>query len=149
MKTKAILTTVALLGLSALAFQTCSAQAPTGSITNLIVGTTNVLWDVSLVPQLQHVDLEIESISHGNTNQVEVLFDDPFTQDAKGKLAGSGTNTSLSIDGSNPTDLSYLTKGSLSGTKGVAHLVFAANGSGVALVGGLFRNVSASANLPV
>src|SRR5215813_3148429 len=119
MKTKVILTTIALFGLSALTIQICSAQAPTGSITNVIAGTTNVLWDVSLVPQLQHIDLDIVSISHGDTNEVEILFDDPFTQDAKGKLAGTGT-TSIDVGGDSSTGLSYQTKGSLSGTKGVA-----------------------------
>ena len=130
MKRNLILTTITLLGLSALTVQTCSAQAPTGSITNFITGTSNVLWDVSLVEQLQHIDLDIESISHsGNTNQVEILFDDLFTQDARGKLAGAGT-TSVVIGGENPQDLSYQTKGSLSGAKGVTHLTFSAKLSG-------------------
>ena len=149
MKKKLILTTIALFGLSALTVQTCSAQAPTGSITNFITGTSNVLWDVSLVQQLQHIDLDIESVSHnGNTNQVEILFDDPFTQDARGKLAGTGT-TLVDIVGESSTNLSYQTKGSLSGTKGVAHLTFAAKVAGVAFVQGLFRNVSASGNYQV
>jgi hypothetical protein len=149
MKTKVILTTIGLFSLSALTIQTCSAQAPTGSITNFISGTTNVLWDVSLVPQLQQVDLDIESISHGNTNEVEILFDDPFTQDSKGKLAGTG-NTSIEIDGgSSQSGLSYQTKGLLSGTKGVTHLTFAAKVTGLAFVGGLFRNLSASGQYQV
>ncbi len=148
MNTKVTLATIAMVGLSALTLQTCSAQAPTGSITNLIVGTSNVLWDLSLVQQLQHIDLEIESISHGNTNQVEILFDDPFTQDAKGKLAGTGT-TSVDIDGGSSSGLSYLTTGLLSGTKGVARLAFSGKVTGLAFVGGLFRNVSASGNYQV
>jgi len=148
MKTKVILTTIALFGLSALTIQTCSAQAPTGSITNVITGTTNVLWDVSLVQQLQHIDLDIVSISHGNTNEDEILFDDPFTQDAKGKLAGTGT-TSVEIAGGSSSGLSYQTTGLLSGTKGVARLTFSAKITGLAFVGGLFRNVSASGQYQV
>ncbi len=148
MNTKVILTTIALFGWSALTIQTCSAQAPTGSITNFIAGTTNVLWDVSLVQELQHIDLDIESISHGNTNEVQILFDDPFTQDAKGKLAGTGT-TSIDINGGSSSGLTYQTKGSLSGIKGVAHLTFAAKVTGLAFVGGQFRNVSASGNYQV
>ena len=148
MKTKIVLTTIALFGLSALTIQTCSAQAPTGSITNVITGTSNVLWDVSLVQQLQHIDLDIKSVSHGDTNEVEILFDDPFTQNAKGKLAGTGT-TSIEVEGDSTSGLTYLTKGSLSGTKGVAHLVFSAKVTGVAFVEGASRNVSASGNAQI
>src|SRR5258706_8860797 len=98
MKTRTIQTAIAILGLSILTAQISSAQAPTGSITNLIIGSSNVLWDFSLVQPLQHIDMDIESISHGGgTSQVEIIFDDPYTQDAKGKLAGAGT-TSVAIN---------------------------------------------------
>src|SRR5579859_3679200 len=93
MKTlKPLLLSISIIGLTTFVSQVSSAQ-PTGSLTNQITGSTNVLWDFGqLTNELQNIELNIQSGSHGQTNEVDVTFAAPYTQNGKGKLAGSGTN---------------------------------------------------------
>ena len=152
MKRATILTAIAILGLAAATVQTSSAQAPTGSLTNLISGSTNVLWDFSLIDPLQHIDWNIEQASHGGgSNEVEIIFDDPYTADAKGKLSGAGTTSVAIITQQDDTtnNMTYQTKGSVSGTKGVGHLTFSAKIAGQATLQQKLRNVSAAGTYTV
>jgi hypothetical protein len=167
MKRKAILTALAIIGLAALAFQTSSAQAPTGSITNVINDSTNILWDFSLLSGLQQINMDIVTGSHGKTNDVQVSFADPFIQDAKGKFVGAGTNpvtimrlqvittntmvnnTNIMVSTTNildhtTNDMAVLTKGSASGADRIDRFTFTAKATGEAMLQGQLRKVSAS-----
>jgi hypothetical protein len=141
MKTlKPLLTTISILSLAVLSTQVSPAQ-PTNPITKLIVGPMNVLWDFSqLTNNLQSEDWTIEKVSGGQTNGAEVAFDAPFAQDAKGKLFGSGpTTVDLNPDLSAPQPITfpgnYVTKGSVTSSKGVARVTLSITVSGRAVLG--------------
>ncbi|SPE50493.1 exported hypothetical protein [Verrucomicrobia bacterium] len=141
MKTKKpVLGTISIVSLAALAAQISSAQ-PAGSITNQITGSTNVLWDFSqLTGELQTITLNVVKVSRGQTNGTEVSFTDSFTQDGRGKLAGSGiTLVTLIPDVTQPEtntfDAKYVTRGSVTSSKGVARLTFSVTLSGRTVVG--------------
>jgi hypothetical protein len=106
------LTTALLLGL-ALAGASSFAQAPTGSLTNLIVGGTNSLWDMSVFEGLQNPTVSLGMKSKQATNywncllgqanpatpvpgtnlELHVSFSGPYVQDGQGRLSGKGTNS--------------------------------------------------------
>jgi hypothetical protein len=154
--TKPILTAI-IAGAVAIAAQAGFAQ-PSGSITNVFTGPTNVLWDFSTVTNpLQNVNIKIHKVSNGQTNtQVEIQYAAPITQDGRGKLSGAGTNEvtlTTEDDQGNPTNTTfagkYISKGSVNGTKGVAHLAFTTSVKGNADLKGATRRVAASANYNV
>jgi hypothetical protein len=132
---KSILITTSTLGLALFAAQPGSAQ-PTGSITNPITGAANALWDCSrLTNELQDIELDIRKVSKGGTNGVDIAFADPFTQNGAGKLAGAGTTSVVLIPDitepqTNAFQGTYGTKGSITSSKGVAHLVLSVKVSG-------------------
>lgn len=150
---KIILASIVLIALTSLTVATSQAQ-PTGSITNLITGATNVIWDLSqLTNELQNLHLDITGKSHGSTNHVEVLYADPFTQDGKGKLAGQGsTSVELILEEPSPATNNfpgtYISKGSLTSSKGVTRAVFNSKVAGSTTFPGDSQPtaVSASAN---
>jgi hypothetical protein len=105
---RAVLTSVFLLGLALSSFalpkpqpfpgwpDSGLAQAPTGSITNRIVGFTNAVWDVSLFQGTQVQGLQnLTVFSFKRTNGTQVAFDSTYVQNGRGQLAGKGTNEVL------------------------------------------------------
>lgn len=128
-------------------------NAPTsGSITNVFSGPTNILWDLTQFG-LDQIQIDVTKISHlTQTNEAVVEFDGPFTQDARGKLLGSGgTNASLTISSNGLSQFNdvvpgqYSTSGSISSAKGVARVSFQSKFLGMAQLEGRERSVSAGA----
>lgn len=159
MKTfKSCLVSVLMSVIATLASPVAFAQ-PSGSITNLITGSTNVLWDFSrLSSELQHIQMSIHQRSGDQTNSAEIDFADPFSQDGKGKLAGGPASTQVFVvpDETTPQETvsftgTYTTKGSISSSKGVAKLTFSTKVTGTAVFPGESAedSVSASANYTV
>jgi hypothetical protein len=131
---KSILITSSTLSLALLAALPGSAQ-PTGSITNHVTASANLLWDCSRLTELQDIELDIRKVSKGGTNGTDIAFADPFTQDGAGKLAGAGTTSvALIRDITEPQTSAfpgtYATRGSITSSKGVAHLVLSVKVSG-------------------
>jgi hypothetical protein len=146
-----IQTLTILAGTLAVAAQTGLAQPSSLSITNPVLGVTNMILDVSkLTNQLQNIDLKIHRASDGNL-QVEIQYPNPYTQDGRGKLAGGPNTNTVSI----PSDSTQFqgiisSRGSISGNKGVAHLTFSTRASGKAEIQtGLLSAVSAGATYSV
>lgn len=168
---KSFFTIISLCGLTALALQSSSASSMGGiaviappsppvqsvappsniSITNLVTGSSNVLWDASLLTnRLQHLDLNLPT---GNSSSVEISWAGSFTQNGRGKLAGSGTNTEVTVILSDSGDSNtntftgkYISSGSVTSAKGVAHLTFSSRVSGKLLFPGESRASSVTAS---
>jgi hypothetical protein len=110
-------------------------------LTRQITGSTNALWDFStLTNEFENIELNTEKIMDVGTNFIHAAFAAPYTQDGRGRLAGSG-NASVALS-SNVTDpqtnalgATYVSKGSVTSSKGVAHLVLSVKVSGQALLG--------------
>lgn len=157
MKTlKSFLTLTSLVGFAALAVQSSSGQVAVGigpvgpppssvappsniSISTNIIGSSNVLWDVTLLTnQLRNLRLNLPT-QGGST--VDISWEAPFTQNGRGKLAGSGTNATVSVvtdngSSSNVFTGKYTSSGSITSAKGVAHVTFNARVSGSMLFDG-------------
>ena len=124
---------------------------PTGSITNLIVGSSNVLWDFSLLTnELQNLDWAIQKVSKGQTNAVEVLFNAPFTQDGRGKLEGQGSNRVELIQDQSGSQTNifagdFTVRGSVASSRGVARLTFSSRVSGTTTLAGDLKERRVSA----
>lgn len=88
------------------------AQAPSGSITNVVVGSTNALWDMSYIEGLQFPAVEAGLTGKQSTNlwqfiqgttdtsdvptngnKLSISGDTYFVQTGGGRLVGKGTNT--------------------------------------------------------
>ena len=114
----------------ALAVPNAFSQAPTGSITNEILDSHNALYDATLAP-LQTVELDIPDAP----SNLLITYDDPYTQDGKGKLAGADATQ---ITASNGVDLTlsvpgtYQAKGTVKGNKGHTTLKLSSKASGTA-----------------
>ncbi len=108
---RTLLTTVFLLGL-ATGGRTVLAEAPSGSITNLVVGATNSVWEIALFEGLQYPAVVVpltpklstnywsflqaptntaSAVPEGNS-QLQLSLSAPYVQDGRGRLAGKGTN---------------------------------------------------------
>jgi hypothetical protein len=111
------LAAVLLIGMTALLGHSAPAQLPSPSITNLVTGATNAIWDASLrqwsqwmpggymdVLAKEFVTLARTNITSGRTNIIPgrtnfigsetlALFLAPFVQNGRGGLSGHGTNT--------------------------------------------------------
>jgi hypothetical protein len=137
---------IGLIAVSLATFATpnASAQAPTGTISIVVGSSTNALYDATLAP-LQMIDLDI---SQSGAGDLLITYDDPYTQDGKGKLAGAGT-TQVTV--TNEPDLAlsfqgtYQTKGTIKGNNGVTTLRFSSKATGTAFIEGVNRKVNASA----
>jgi hypothetical protein len=147
MKTS-LLIGVTALTLSALAPLNASAQAPTGTISIVVGSPANALYDATLAP-LQVIDLDI---SQDDSGDLFITFADPFTQDGKGKLAGSGT-TQVTVTNEPDIALSfqgtYVTKGTIKGNNGLTTLRLAAKASGSAFLENATRKLNATANYAI
>lgn len=118
-----------------------SALAVPTSVSRQISGSTNALWDFStLTNELQNIEVDAQKITRGETNLAQAVFADPYVQDGRGKLDGSGS-ASVALN-SNATDPqtnvfggTYVSLGSVTSSKGVAHLVYSVKVSGQALLG--------------
>lgn len=107
---RTVLSTTILLAL-VLIGRTGVAQAPSGSITNQIVGATNAIWDISLFEGLQNPSVSLPMIGKVATNYwkslqadssasvpgsnylLQTTFTSPFVQNGRGQFVGHGTNT--------------------------------------------------------
>jgi hypothetical protein len=145
------LATASVFVIAAFAAQVSSAQPTAGlSITNPVTDPANALWDFTTVPKLRHVNVDFKN----NNTDVTMAFDDVYTQDGMGKLASPPGATNLvtySVGGSGEGTFpgQYSIKGSITSAQGVARVSLSFNLTGVAFVGGLFRNVSVAASYTV
>lgn len=125
-----------ILGLTTLGVCQGAAQALSGSIINTY-GAPNPLWDLSKVSDWQDANLKMEN----SNSQVEIDFASPFAQDGKGRLAGAGSTTvqvkqQWNEDNGQVThyDVSfpgtYVVKGSITSSKGVARVTCAIKAMG-------------------
>ena len=118
-----------------------TASASPTLLSRQIIGSTNALWDfTTLTNELQNIELNAEKITRGGTNLAQAALADPYVQDGRGKLSGSGSaSVSLTSNVTDPQtnafDGTYTSKGSVTSSKGVAHLVFSIKVSGSALLG--------------
>jgi hypothetical protein len=151
-RSRVILTTGLVLGLTVLAGHSSFAQPPSGSITNLVSSSTNALWDASLFGGLQSISFTVQGATNLSPSAVYVAFPATFTQDGRGRLSGSGTNqVSLSTYYSSSNQWvdapdfagKYVASGSIVSLPGIAKLTFAARASGEATLGGTNRKLSA------
>jgi hypothetical protein len=135
------------ISLAALAAQTSFAQAPTGSITNVVTSHNNVLWDATLAP-LETINLDLPNRGSSDTNDLLITFDDPYTQDGKGKLAGTGATQITATNGSDITlsfPGTYVAKGTIKGNNGLSSVKFSSKATGTANIQGADRTLNASA----
>ncbi len=156
--TKVILTSAIIAGSAALTAFSGFAQPSSLSITNLIVGSTNALWDLSqLTNELQTIEMDIHNLSHGGSDEVSLRYAAPYMQNGRGKLAGAGATTvSLAVSDhqggqTNAPDFvgTYTSKGSISSAKGIARLAFSSRVIGTATLEGAERAVAAAATYTV
>ena len=142
---------VALATLSAQTGFATPPSAPTGSITNVVTGYTNVLWDATLLP-IQNMELDITAVDDVGTNELIITYPAPYTQDGKGKLAGAGATT---VSATNETDIAttfpgtYASKGSLKGNNGLATVNFSGKVAGIANIDGTNHAMKASAKYAI
>jgi hypothetical protein len=144
------LLTLGVITISLIAFATTNAfsQAPTGSITNLVADPHNAVYDATLAP-LQTIEIDI---TQDSSSDLLITFDDPYTQDGKGKLAGAGP-TQVAV--TNDPDVAvtflgaYQTKGTIKGNNGLTSLRLASKASGTANLEGTDRNLSVSATYSI
>jgi hypothetical protein len=134
--------------LAALALQNASAQAPSGSVSIVVSNSANALYDAMLAP-LQRIDLDIPQ---GSSGDLHVTYDDPFTQDGKGKLAGAGT-TQVAVTNEPDVALSfpgtYQTKGTIKGNNGLTTLRLASKASGTAFIENANRKLSVTVSYSI
>ena len=138
-----LLTGVIAVGLFAFAAPNAFCQAPTGSITNVIVDSHNTIYDATLTP-LQNIQIDIPQ-----DGGILVSWDDPFTQDGKGKLAGSGATTVFATNDPNIAvtfPATYQTKGSIKGNNGITTLKFSSKASGDTNFAGNDRKLTGTVN---
>jgi outer membrane protein assembly factor BamB len=106
-----------------------------------VTDPANALWDFSrLTNELQNIELDIEKNTSGVTNFIRAAFADPYRQDGAGHLNGSGSNSvALTSNTTHPQTTAfgatYVSKGVVSSSKGVASLEFSAVVLGRALLG--------------
>jgi hypothetical protein len=111
------------------------------NLTRQVTGPTNVLWDFSrLTNELQNIEVEIEKNANGATNFIQVAFAGPYTQDGTGHLNGSGSNSvAWTSDTTDPQTTAfgatYVSRGVVISSKGVASLQFSVRVFGRALLG--------------
>lgn len=137
MNTPLILKGTTVFALAVFAIQTASAQAPSGSITNLINNSSNTVWDAGVVQPLQNIFLDMTS----RNDEVTVSYANAFTQDGKGKLSGNGSaevSITSAANSNNDTNFNgnYVVRGSIHGNKGVANLIFSSKVTGMAFLQG-------------
>jgi outer membrane protein assembly factor BamB len=106
-----------------------------------VTGSVNALWDFSrLTNELQNLELDIEKNTFGVTNFIHAVFAAPFMQDGTGHLSGTGRNSVvLTSNGTDPQTAAfgatYVSKGVVSSSKGVALLEFSVVVLGRTLLG--------------
>jgi hypothetical protein len=132
------------IGLSAFATLNASAQAPTGTVSIGVSEPSNALYDATLAP-LQSIDLDIPQNASGD---LHITYDDPYSQDGKGKLAGAGM-TQVTVTNEPDVALSfqgaYQTKGTIKGNNGLTTLRLSSKASGTAVIENANRKVSVTA----
>jgi outer membrane protein assembly factor BamB len=110
-------------------------------LTRQITGSTNALWDFStLTNEFQIIELKTEKIMDAGTNFIHAAFAAPYAQDGRGRLAGSGSasvvlSSNVTDPQTNALGATYVSKGSVTSSKGVARLVLSVKVSGQALLG--------------
>jgi len=136
------------IGLSAFAALNASAQAPTGTISIVVSDSNNALYDATLAP-LQIIDLDIPE---GNSSDLHITYDDPYTQDGKGKLSGAGA-TQVAVTNDSDIALSfagtYQTKGTIKGNNGLTTVRLSSKASGTVFIENANRKLNASAKYTV
>ena len=136
------------VSLSAFVALNASAQAPSGTVSILVNDSGNALYDATLAP-LQVIDLDVPE---GGSSDLHITYDDPYTQDGKGKLAGAGA-TQVAVTNDSDIALSfpgtYQTKGTIKGNNGLTTFRLASKASGTAFIENANRKVSASAKYTI
>jgi hypothetical protein len=124
--------------------------APT-VLTRQIPGVINALWDLSLLTnELQNLELRAEKVTRGAINFMQASFAAPYAQDGRGKLAGSGSNSVAWISNLTTPELTaieatWLSTGSVTGSKGVVRVVYSVKALGQASLGDSRHPVAARA----
>ena len=113
------------------------AAGPSGSFTNTVTGPTNAVWDFGGIITNANIDVT----SRGIEVQTELALD--FTQSGAGKVSGLETNVPVAVNitgGRNAGSVSFPAtvkeKGSINSTRGGAHFIFIATGTGTATLPG-------------
>lgn len=129
---------LALLGLPA------RAAMLSGSYTIQVSDSTNHIWDITPIMELQSPDLEFPD-DEGTT----VSWDAPFTQNGAGKLVGDGETVMdvfADIFDGTVTGL-YKARGNVNSAKGIARLSLVSSAAGPAVIEERTRVLAASANV--
>jgi len=121
--------------------QCFGAGLPSGTWKMQVSDVTNHVWDAAAIDELQSPSLEFSA------QDTTINFDAPFAQNGAGKLVGAG-NTQIDVDSSiftGPVQGTYVSRGTVTGAKGIARLTIASSAKGIAQIDGGTHMVSSSA----